>query len=140
MDVTQDSNKNYFSRTILPVYEECALDNGTGVTNRHLNRLQAHLSKPQSESPFTSVECSLAAALIRNDGKHTSTGEDSVKKVVETIFKSLNAAFTRSIDRTIEEPQEKAGREALQKVLENLENEYREAKNMLKIVKGRYTD
>ncbi|KAK0874126.1 hypothetical protein LTR87_011679 [Friedmanniomyces endolithicus] len=140
MDVTQDSNMNYFSRTILPAYQECALDTGPGVTKRHLDRLQVHLSKPQSESPFTSVERSFTAALIKNDGKHTSTGENSVKKGVETIFKSLYAAFNRSIDRTIEEPQEKAGREALQKVLRDLENEYREAKNMLKIVKGRYTD
>lgn len=41
MDVTQDSNMNYFSRTILPAYQECALD--TGLSSLSLRVRACHL-------------------------------------------------------------------------------------------------
>ncbi|TKA66048.1 hypothetical protein B0A55_09639 [Friedmanniomyces simplex] len=138
MDVTQDSSKNYFSRTILPVYEECSLEFGQGVTKRCLARIEAHLTKSQSESPFTKVERSLTHALIKNDAKHTSAGKESVKKRVQAIFKSLYSSFDRLIDKTVENPQERVAREALQEVLGDLEEEYRVATDILRETKGKY--
>ena len=42
MDVTQDSNKNYFSRTILPVYEECDLDKGVSRLSSYVRVRAIH--------------------------------------------------------------------------------------------------
>ncbi|KAK0253025.1 hypothetical protein LTS09_011935 [Friedmanniomyces endolithicus] len=138
MDVTQDSKENYFSRTILPVYEECDVDKGSGVVQRCLAKLEAHLAKPRSESPFTKIARSLTIALIKNNAKHTSTAEGSLKKGVETIFESLYAAFDRLIEVTVEEPEERAAREGLQNILGTLEEAHRVAEDLLKGVKGRY--
>ena len=119
-----------------------SIDNvpGSGVVQRCLAKLEAHLSKPRSESPFTKIARSLTVALIKNNAMHMSTAEDSVKKGVETIFESLYAAFDRLIEVTVEEPEERAAREALQNVLGSLEKAHRVAKDMLKGVKGRYPE
>ncbi|KAK5718256.1 hypothetical protein LTR17_015706 [Elasticomyces elasticus] len=140
MDVTQDSNRNYFSRNIQVVYDECHEDSGEGVTKRCLARIEAHLTKGQADSPFTKVERSLTSALIKNDAKHTSANTESVKERVKSIFSSLYQSFDRLIDKTVEDPREKVAREGLQEILGELEMEYEVAKEMLMQVKAKYAD
>ncbi|KAK5730408.1 hypothetical protein LTR15_000345 [Elasticomyces elasticus] len=150
MDVTQDSNKNYFSRTIFHVYEDwgsemfgtlcghAANSTGEGVTKRCLARIEAHLTRNKANSPFTKVERSLMSALIKNNAKHMSADKESVMKRVGSIFSSLYQSFDRLIDKTVEDPKERQAREALQAVAKQLEEEFTVAREMLTSVKERY--
>ncbi|KAK5107579.1 hypothetical protein LTR62_001022 [Meristemomyces frigidus] len=133
IDATHDSNTNYFSRTIQPVYGNCNLDSGAGVTKRSMGKIEGHLSKQQKDSPFTTVERSLAKALRKNDAHHLAL----IKKKINTIYESLYDSFDRVIDNTVEEPSEKRAREALTKALPKLEKVYEEAKRNLEAVKAR---
>ncbi|KAK3112459.1 hypothetical protein LTR53_011253 [Teratosphaeriaceae sp. CCFEE 6253] len=136
---TQDSDKNYFSRTMKPIYDNCKLDTGAGITKRSLAKIEAHLSKPQRESPFTRVERALTAALIKNDAKHVKDGVESIEGLARDIFTSLYNAFDRLVDKTVEDPRERRAREALQEELLTLEEWYEEAGQKLEEVKERYT-
>ncbi|KAK4963177.1 hypothetical protein LTR10_000805 [Elasticomyces elasticus] len=138
MDIAQDSDTAFFSRTIRPVYDNCILDSGDGVTKRSLAKIEAHLTKPQPSAPFTEVEKALTKALLKNDAKHMQTGDESVTEQVEAIFESVWNAMDRLIDKTVEDPKERQARETLQAVAKQLEEEFKVAREMLTSVKERY--
>ncbi|KAK5727635.1 hypothetical protein LTR17_012595 [Elasticomyces elasticus] len=138
MNVTHDSHINYFSRTMVATYAECANDRGPGVTARCIDRLRNHLLKPQVQSPFTAVSRSLSSALLRNDVKHLQQSEDGVGKRAEGIFREVFGSFDRLVTQTVESPEEKKARESLQPVLKGLDEVYQEAIQMLNEVKERY--
>ncbi|KAK3646563.1 hypothetical protein LTR56_000467 [Elasticomyces elasticus] len=138
MNVTHDSHSNYFSRTIVSIYETCNRDRGNGVTARSLDKLRTHLLKPKANSPFTAVNRCLNSALIKNDVRHLQSGEQSVGKQAEAIFSEIFGSFDRLVSEAVEVPEEKRARESLQPVLEDLAKVYQEAMQMLDEVKERY--
>ncbi|KAK3672927.1 hypothetical protein LTR78_007280 [Recurvomyces mirabilis] len=135
MDATHDSDANYFSRSITPVYRNCKLDSGAGVTKRSMDKIETHLSKKLKDSPFITVEHRLAKALRKNDEKHVRA---TIKDKTTAIFESLYGSFDRLIDKTVEDPREKRARQDLMKVLPALEKSYKEAVKTLEQVKAKY--
>ncbi|KAK5684701.1 hypothetical protein LTR17_027125 [Elasticomyces elasticus] len=112
-------------------------DKGPGVTKRSLEKMEAHLTKDQFDSP-TKAERALESALLKNDVKHINGGKDSVKKRVEAILVSTYEAFDRLDDREVDDPKERKAMKALQKILGKLEETYRAVGEKLSEVKGRY--
>ncbi|KAK3614421.1 hypothetical protein LTR56_027262 [Elasticomyces elasticus] len=138
IDVTQDSDRNHFSRAMQCVYDECKADKGNGVTKRSLDKMEAHLTRDQLDSPFTRAERSLGAALTKNDAKHMQGGKDSVLKRVNAVLEATFDAFDRLDDRQVDDPKERKAMKALQKVLGKMEETYRVVGEKLIEVKARY--
>ncbi|KAK4896001.1 hypothetical protein LTR49_028196 [Elasticomyces elasticus] len=138
IDITQDSDKAYFSRAMQNTYDKCKADKGPGVTKRSLEKVETHLAKDQFDSPFTKAERALESALLKNDVKHINGGKDSVKKRVEAILQSTYEAFDRLDDRQVDDPKERKAMKALQKILRKLEETYRAVGEKLSEVKSRY--
>lgn len=97
-------------------------------------KIEAHISKQQKESPFTTVKRRLAKALRNNDVKHNDT---VIQHKIQGIYESLHRSFDQLIERTVEEPTEKRAREALTRVLPELDALYERAKQDLEKVKTR---
>ncbi|KAK5700424.1 hypothetical protein LTR17_022926 [Elasticomyces elasticus] len=109
-----------------------------GVTKRSLDRMEAHLTRDQLDSPFTRAERSLGAALTKNDAKHMQGGKDSVLKRVNAVLEATFDAFDRLDDRQVDDPKERKAMKALQKVLGKMEETYRVVGEKLIEVKARY--
>ncbi|KAK6371677.1 hypothetical protein LTR81_027956 [Elasticomyces elasticus] len=138
IDITQDSDKAFFSRAMQNAYNDCEPYKGPGVTKRSLDKMEAHLTKDQFDSPFTKAERALESALLKNDVKHINGGKDSVKTRVEVILVSTYEAFDRLDDRQVDDPKERKAMKALQKILGTMEETYRVAGEKLREVKARY--
>ncbi|KAK4898528.1 hypothetical protein LTR49_027814 [Elasticomyces elasticus] len=109
-----------------------------GMTKRSVTKIKAHLSKQQVSSPFSDVARSLLTALNQNDASHTRVGEQCIQQRVRTMFNDIGNSFERLIDKTIEDPRETRARQALQAMLPGLEEDFRNAIDMLNQIKGRF--
>ncbi|EME48195.1 hypothetical protein DOTSEDRAFT_51419 [Dothistroma septosporum NZE10] len=135
LDMTQDSDKNYFTKTIEPVYDVCNDDSGAGITARSMDRIRAHLEKPKNKSPFIAVQESAAKAMIKNDTKHIL---ERVEPRVMAILKETHTSFAKWIKNAVEDPTEKKAREGLQRALGPIQADFDAAQADLIALKAKY--
>jgi hypothetical protein len=81
------------------------------------------------------VEQHLTAALIQNDVEHT---HGPIKGGVNYILDSLCMSFDRLIDTRVEHPTEEKAREAVMKVLSELEEMHKQALRKLEEIMAKY--
>lgn len=135
LDMTQDSDKNFFSKSMKPIYESCKVDSGTGVTKRSLDKLEKHLSR-EKDSPFAVLQRSAIKALIANDEKHVN--KHLMAKVTK-IYKQMYELFDRMVGKnTIEDPKEAKARLALKASIPEIQTELDSVKKDLIAVNQKY--
>ncbi|CZT23891.1 uncharacterized protein RCC_09606 [Ramularia collo-cygni] len=136
LDMTQDSEKNYFSRSMQPIYDSCKMDSGTGVTRRSLDKLEAHLNKTKEDSPFTVLQHCAVKAIIANDEKHVNK---YLMAKITKIYKETHAACDRMVGKsTIEDPKEAKARLSLKAAIPKIQIELDAVKKDLLAVKQKY--
>lgn len=136
LDMTQDSEKNFFSRSMRPIYNTCSKDAGTGVTKRSLNTLEAHLKDATKDSPFAVLQRCAVKAILANDEKHINK---SLMAKITKILKETHRAFDRMVSKnTVEDPNEAKARLALKAAIPKIQADLDEAKKDFVAVKQKY--
>lgn len=136
LDMTQDSDKNYFSRSMKPIYDSCKADAGAGVTKRSLDKLETHLTKTNEDSPFNVLQRCAVKALIANDEKHIN--EYLMGKITK-IYEETYAACDRMVGRkAVEDPKEAKARLSLKAALPKIQVQLDAVKKDLLDTKQKY--
>lgn len=138
LDMTQDSDQNYFSRSMLPAYDSCKTDSGAGVTKRSLTKLEDHLSLATSDSPFAVLQRCAIKALNANDEKHINK---RLMNKITKIFKETHKAFDRMVSKNkVEDPKEAKARLMLKAKIYKMQDDLDTVKKDLLAVKQKYAD
>ncbi|KAF2722141.1 hypothetical protein K431DRAFT_245903 [Polychaeton citri CBS 116435] len=67
LDVTVDSEQNFFGSNMKKIYKSCQREFGPGMFRRSMNKLEHYLAQAGPDSPFVQMERSLVRALRTKD-------------------------------------------------------------------------
>lgn len=135
LDVTQDNDKNVFSRRIKPIYEKCAADKGAGVTKRSMDAIEKTLSRTVHDSAFAVAALRVSTKLSDTDRKHMSrTIFTAVDKLLERLYTSVD----NLLDNKIVDEAEVAFKKDLKGLLPVLRADWEQASKELEAVKAKY--
>lgn len=134
-DVTQDSFKNVFSTRMRPVYEHCAADSGSGVTNRSMDAIEKTLSCTGHDSAFAVAARRISTKLNDTDRRHMIR---VVFPAVEKLLERLHTSVDNLLDNKIVDEAEVAAKKALKGLLPILRADWEQASKKLEAVKAKY--
>jgi N-acetyl-beta-hexosaminidase len=135
LDVSQDSNKNAFSKRMQSVYTACQEDSGNGVTKRSINRIETFLSEEGKNSAFVAVARHVTARFLHTDKSRIT---DKVKHKIERLMDQLYASVDGVLDNKIVDEQEAAARNDMEELLPGLLHDWEQASQSLQAVKANY--
>lgn len=136
LDVTQDSEKNTFSKRMKTVYEDCVTDNGgPGITKRSLDRIEEFLQSEGHNSAFATVARRVTSKFLRADEKHM---KDIVKEKVGRLLHRLFVSVDELLDNKVEDETEADIRVELVELLPMLFYDWEQASEDLQAVKEKY--
>jgi hypothetical protein len=135
LDVSQDSNKNAFSKRMQTVYSACQDDSGNGVTKRSINRIETFLAEEGKNSAFVAVARHVTKRFHDADRNRITK---QVQRKVERLLDQLYASVDAVLDNKIVDEEESAARSEMQELLPGLLNDWQQANKSLQVVKAEY--
>ena len=115
IDATQDREKNIFSCSMQSIYKECNSESDRKrISQRSIDRLEAHLIQDGSKNPFAVASRELTRGILRVDKADIL---EHVQTSISEIFDRLYISMDELLDDTQVDDAEGEARNQMKEVL-----------------------
>lgn len=136
LDLTLDSERNAFSRSMQAIYQTCAKDpNRKDITRRSKKAIEEHLSQTGKKSPFEVAMGDVVKQVVK---VHRETMTQRIQPNVKSSLNQLCASLADLLDEKVVSEAEAAAKKDLRKVVLELQAEWKRASQDLEKVKKGY--